>query len=857
MNTIQRTPMMQQWAKCKELAKTAILFFRLGDFFEAFEEDAVLVSDLLDLTLTKRHETPMCGIPWHSVEGYIDRLVAKGYSVALADQISSAEESKGLVERKIVRTFTPGTAITSSLIAETENHYIALVHFDAGIWALSLLDLTTGDFYACENNSHTALLQELYRARPKEILVPKNLFVTLASFFEALKTNFSFSLNTIDNWRCNEKIAVAFLKNHFHLQSLSSFGIEDKYLAVAAAGGLLSHVSEELLIPIHHIQSLKQLTAHDALFLDRSTIANLELFESKSYSKQARALFDVINNCMTPMGARKLRSWLEKPSITLSIIRERQDSIDELIKSIKQNPNWKAAVESNLKQIRDLERLILRISTTPSNPKELLALANSCSHADKLKSYLEALSSSLLRNAYAGMRPLDTVSDTIYKALSDLPPLRIADGGVFRAGYNRELDELTSLKNDSETWLLNYQTKLRDELGIKTLKVGFNKAFGYFIEVSRGQAEKMPPQFARRQTLVNGERYITQELKEYEEKVLSAESRIRAIEEALFTELKSHILTSIEAIRSTASGIALFDALFDLAKLALDKNYSRPEVYEGSSISIKAGRHPVAETYSTQSFVPNDLEIDSKGSSLLIITGPNMGGKSTYIRQQALLVIMAQMGSFIPAQNARIGLVDKVFSRIGASDDLGSGQSTFMVEMAETASILNQATAQSLIILDEIGRGTSTYDGIAIAGSVAEHLIQKCPKTLFATHYYELTDLEIHFQRAKNYSVAVYESKDEIKFLYKIVPGKADKSYGIHVAQLAGLPPSVLKRARELLDELEAQPVKSLKEKTKPVPLDPRAFACLQFVNDCNLNELTPLQCFTQLINLKNSFDKR
>ncbi len=874
--------MMQQWAGCKEQAKEALLLFRLGDFYEAFGDDASKIAELLDLTLTRRQDIPMCGIPWHSAEGYIDRLVALGYSIAIADQIDNktgipSDQQKGLVERKIVRTITPGTAISSSLIKESSHHYIALILQEKGLWALSLLDLSTADFYTYQDTSHTIIQHELLRAQPKEILVPKNLFTSLSPFFEECKKHISFSLNTVENWRTDEKIAPQFLRQHFRVQTLSCYGLDRMPLAVCAASGLLSHVHEELLLAIHHIQSIQPLSTNDALYLDRSTITNLELFDVKSRSKQAQSLFSILNRSQTPMGARKIRSWLEKPSIDLNIIKERQESIQELVSAIKHSPAWADSIYQSLKSIKDLERIILRISTTSSHPKELLALSTSCSQSDQIRPKLQLFTSQLLTKAYQGMAPLEAVAASIQTALSDNPPLRISDGGVFRQGFNTELDELIAIKNDNESWLINYQNKLREELGIKTLKVSFSRAFGYFIEVSRGQSDKMPPQFARRQTLVNAERFISPELKEYEEKVLSAESKIKALEERLFLELKEEVVAYADSILRTASSIALFDSLFGLARLAIDRSYTCPVVHEGSSLFIKGGRHPVAETYTTQSFVPNDISLDSHDKSLVLITGPNMGGKSTYIRQVALLVIMAQIGSFIPAHEASISIVDKVFSRIGANDDLGAGQSTFMVEMAETASILNQATPQSLIILDEIGRGTSTYDGIAIAQAVAEYLTKDTkirPKTLFATHYYELTDLETLYPSIKNASVAVYESGNEIKFLYKIIPGKADKSYGIHVAQLAGLPKDVLKRAKEILIELENSHHKTdIQEQDKnvlgaqstlPIPdiektndptrdlVNPRALACLQFVESFDLANVTPLQCFSELLKLKN-----
>jgi DNA mismatch repair protein MutS len=782
--------MMAQWQACKDEAKGAILFFRLGDFYEAFHDDALLVARELDITLTKRQETPMSGVPFHASEGYIDKLVSKGYRVAIAEQTEDAKLAKGLVKREIVRIVTPGTVMSQALLSDKNNNFLACITQVNTSFGLSVLDLTTAEFRAMELESEKELEGELFRLQPKEILVSAKWHKNHSA--EA----FPFVLTTKEDWHFDHKMACESLLKHFKVHNLDGFGLKGMVAAVNAAGALLSYVSEDLNLSIAHVQKIQTEKLSAYMALDRATQRHLELTESLQSEKKKHTLLHLLDETATPMGGRLLRQWLTHPLLSVEGIRERQDAIEQLL-----NRNISA-----LQNIRDLERLIMRIETGYATPRDLVALRYSLEPIPALHAVLGDLSSTLIARALQKCTDVSSITALIASALVEAPPLRLSDGGIFKTGYHPELDELHAIRADSHTWIAKYQTELREETRIKTLKVSFTQAFGYYIEVSRGQAEKMPDRFQRRQTLVNAERFITPELKDYEHRALTAEDRQLALETQLFHELRAKIAAHAPEIRVIAQAIAQIDCLSALAKVAKEHCYVRPLVDESSLFHIEEGRHPVIEaSLSKESFIPNDVHLDQKEERLLLITGPNMAGKSTYIRQVALIAIMAQMGSFVPAKSAHIGIIDKVFSRIGASDDLTRGQSTFMVEMTETANILHNATERSLVILDEIGRGTSTYDGISIAWAVAEHLL-KVAKTLFATHYWELTQMEGKIPGAVNYNVAVHESPDGIVFLRKIVRGGTDKSYGIHVARLAGLPPSVIKRAQEMLAKLEKQP---------------------------------------------------
>lgn len=799
------TPMMAQWHACKKAAPDAVLFFRMGDFYEAFYEDAHLLSKELDLTLTKRQDIPMAGIPHHTVDGYIDRLVQKGFRVAIAEQQEDPKQAKGLVKRGIARIITPGSLIDSSLLSEKTNNFFASVNRVGNLFGLSYIDLTTSEFYVLELESELELLNEICRILPSEILTSKKFHEKHEQFFSELKKCTNCLVTEISDWQFEIQVTYNFLVSHFKVHNLDGFGLKGLIPAVNAAGALLQYLQDNLCLSVDHVHEIITCHLSEFMSLDRITERNLELTSSLVDNRRKNSLLSILDHTETPMGARLFRQLIKKPLLSVLKIKERQDAIQTFLDT----PSAMDSLQNLLTPVKDLERLMMKVCSGYATPRDLVALKCSLDPVYGIKALLtnHFHASSLITKEKDQLDHLPKMTALIAQAIVDEPPARISDGGTFRQGFHEELDELALLTQDSKAWITKYQMRLRDETGIKTLKVGFTRMFGYYIEVSKGQADKMPESFQRRQTLVNAERYITPELKNFEARVLTAEERIQKIENELFTKLREEISTYAAKLNQVAKSLGLIDSLYGLARAALLNNYSRPVVDESSILEIQEGRHPVIEnTNTSKKFIPNDTLLGNEQNQLLIITGPNMAGKSTYIRQVAIITIMAQIGSFIPAKSAHIGIVDKVFTRIGASDDLSRGQSTFMVEMTETANILNNVTSRSLVILDEIGRGTSTYDGISIAWSVAEYLLtteNKKAKTLFATHYFELTKMEEKIPGAVNYHVAVNECHDQIIFLHKILRGGTDKSYGIHVARLAGVPAAAIKRATEILVHLE------------------------------------------------------
>jgi DNA mismatch repair protein MutS len=796
------SPMMAQWHTCKKSVPDAILLFRLGDFYEAFYEDAILISEQLDLTLTKRGEIPMAGVPFHTSEAYIDKLVAKGYRIAIAEQVEDPRAAKGLIKREIVRVVTPGTVINSTLLTDKSNNYLTCIAQVGETHGLSILDLTTADFKAMEFDDCKELIDELCRLRPKEILIAEKWNKKHEAYVEEIKEQFGPTINIKEDWHFDHSHACDVLMRHFRVHNLDGFGLKGMIAAINASGTILHYIHEDLNLSIEHIKSIATDHLNRYMLLDRSTQKHLELFESLHEGKKKYTLLQCIDRTVTPMGGRLLKRWLTHPLLDIDEIRFRQEAVSALLQS------WQKSLEIriHLSEIRDLERLMMRIETGHASPRDLAGLRFSLEHIAPLSQFLTAFAETIFVQAKQNLADVTAIVDKIQKSLIDTPPLRLSDGGIFRSGFHPELDELRSLQNDSHAWIARYQVQLKEQTQIKTLKVGYTKAFGYYIEVSRGQTDKIPDSFQRRQTLINAERFITPELKEFEHKMLHAEEKIAALEYELFDSLRKEAASFAQQVRIIATAVAILDCLLSFAEIAKTHHYVCPLVDESEILHVEQGRHPVIEaTIGTETFIPNDVFLDRQ-TQLYLITGPNMAGKSTFIRQVALTAILAQMGSFVPAKRAHIGIIDKVFSRIGASDDLSRGQSTFMVEMTETANILHNATNRSLVILDEIGRGTSTYDGISIAWAVAEYLLtqpQKRAKTLFATHYWELTELENLIPGAVNYNVAVHESDRGIVFLRKIVKGGTDKSYGIHVAKLAGLPHVVIKRALEMLQKLE------------------------------------------------------
>ncbi len=844
------TPMMAQWHECKAKAKDSLLFFRLGDFYEAFHQDAIVIAKELSLTLTQRHNIPMCGVPFHAAEQYIDKLIMRGHKVSIAEQTEDPKTVKGLVKREIVRTVSPGTVVQSQLIQDKKNNYIASLVQLGKMFGLSFLDLTTGEFRTLEFEKEQELIDELYRLRPTEFVVPRKFKTARPTFFQDLSNAFTFLVNELDDWRFDAQSSLRMLVEHFKVSSLDGFGLRGLSAAISASGSLISYLKEDLSLRLEHVTAIQNDALSQYMSLDRSTMRHLELIDSLSDSSSKNSLLDLIDCTSTPMGARLLCQWLKAPLYSVEQIEERQESIAAFIS----HPEKTKRLQQLFERVRDLERLIAKVTARYASPRDLWSLGLSLSHLPAIRHELQDLPAKLLQ---ANLPDVAAITDKICTSLQENPPLRIGDGELFREKIDPELDRLRALSQGGMAWIANYQNELRERTGIKSLKVGYTRAFGYYIEVSRAKGEQVPEEFQRRQTLVNNERFVTEELKRFEHQILTADARAKALEAELFEALRASCAEESDRIVANAKAIARIDALLSLALAAKENRWNRPVLDESDALEIQDGRHPIIErAIGYSNFIPNDTELDAS-RQLVLLTGPNMAGKSTYIRQVALIAILAQMGSYVPATSARIGLIDKVFSRIGASDDLARGQSTFMVEMSETANILHNTTSRSLVILDEIGRGTSTYDGISIAWSVAEFLLsmpEKKAKTLFATHYWELTRLDQEYKTAINVHVAIQEEPHGIVFLRKIVPGSTDRSYGIHVAKLAGLPYSVLKRAEEMLKTLEKPREKEPKGKKLAEEAQFPLFSSplLDELRNLDANSLTPMQALQILADLQS-----
>ena len=795
------TPMMRQYRRIKtELPEGVILLFRLGDFYEMFFDDARVAAPLLGVALTQRAGTPMCGVPYHAIDAYLAKLIRAGKKAAICDQMEDPSQAKGIVRREVTRVVTPGTVTEDEILDATRNNYLAALYVGKGL-GLALLDLSTGAFLVESVSDAATLSEHLKRYAPSECLVGREQRAD-ARLAEVFASGAAGALTEIDDWALEYDCAYDRLLRHFRVHSLEGYGCEGQTTLVCPAGALLHYVNEELHHNVGHIRALHVRHAHDYLALDESTCINLDLIPQRGKAQEV-TLLGVLNNTQTPMGARLLRAWLLRPLRQKLPIQARLDTVECLTRQRL----LLADVRERLTGVRDLERLIARIDTGRGNARDVKALAASLLPVPVLRERLERADDVLLCENAAHLHPLPDLVALIERAITDTPAIGLKDGGIIRAGYNAELDVLRGLASEGHAWLAAYQATEQDRTGIKTLKVRHNKVFGFYIEVSKGQAGAVPPEYERRQTLVNAERYITPELKEYEQKIVGAQDRSTAMEFELFCEIRECVVQQTAVIQETADALAQVDALASLADRALALGYVRPQIVESDALEIRDGRHPVIEQLpDAEQFVANDTLLDCRRNQIMLITGPNMAGKSTYIRQVALIAIMAHIGSFVPAREAKIGLLDRVFTRVGAGDDLARGRSTFMVEMQETANILNNATEKSLIVLDEIGRGTSTFDGISIAWAVAEYL-HNTPrvkaKTLFATHYHELTDLAITLTGVRNYTVQVREHGDSVIFLRRITPGTADKSYGIHVARLAGMPDDVVDRSREILANLE------------------------------------------------------
>lgn len=795
------TPMMRQYRRIKaELPEGVILLFRLGDFYEMFFDDARAAAPILGVALTQRAGTPMCGVPYHAIDAYLAKLIRAGRKAALCDQMEDPSQAKGIVRREVTRVVTPGTVTEDDILDAARNNYLAALYAGKGL-GLALLDLSTGAFTVEAVADAIALAEHLKRYAPSECLVGREQRSD-PRLAGVLVDGVAGAVTEVDDWTLEYDCAYDRLLRHFRVHSLEGYGCEGQAALVCPAGALIHYVSEELHHNVGHIRSLHVCHAHEYLTLDESTCVNLDLIPQRGKAQEV-TLLGVLNNTQTPMGARLLRSWIVRPLRQADAIGARLDTVECFTKQrLLLND-----LREKLTGVRDLERLIARIDSGRGNARDVKALASSLRPVPETRERMERVENDLLHDIATHLHPLPELVDLIDAAIADTPAVGLKDGGLIRPGYHAELDELRGLASEGHAWLATYQATEQERTGIKTLKVRHNKVFGFYIEVSKGQSGAVPPEYERRQTLVGAERYITPELKTYEQKIFGAQDRSTALEFELFSELRAKVVAQTARIQETADALAQLDVLASLADRALALGYVRPQILEKDSLEIRDGRHPVIEQLpAAEQFVPNDTLLDCRRNQIMLITGPNMAGKSTYIRQVALIAIMAHIGSFVPAREAKIGLLDRVFTRVGAGDDLARGRSTFMVEMQETANILNNATSKSLIVLDEIGRGTSTFDGISIAWAVAEYL-HNTPrvkaKTLFATHYHELTDLAITLSGVKNYTVQVREHGDSVVFLRRIAPGTADKSYGIHVARLAGMPDEVIDRSREILSNLE------------------------------------------------------
>jgi DNA mismatch repair protein MutS len=822
-----QTPMLRQYLEIKKQYPGTLLFFRLGDFYELFNEDAVTASREMEITLTARHKdspnpVPMCGVPHHAAAGYISRLVKKGYRVAICEQTEVAAKGVKLVRREVVRVITPGTAIDPQLLESKESVYLAAIIGAGETFGAAFLELSTGEFFSTQISGLNAwenLCADIESFAPREILFPESLQKLVENTFADSNTNrlplsnapnvvsikpqnsnrFSTTLTALDNWLFHSEECENLLKRQLNARELKGFGFDGKSYAVCAAGVCLRYAQETQKASAEHISDISYFENNDFMVLDHVTLKNLEIVESKNETK--RTLFNVIDETITGMGARLLKSWLLRPSLKRSEIQTRLVAVSELTDLI-----LREKIRFLLKEVSDLERLVGRLNLGTATARDLLALNRSISQTPNLNLALSDAQSLLLQVLSENIFELPEIKNLIESSISDEPPINLADGGTIRDGFDAELDELRNISKSAKQIIAGFEEDERKRTGIYNLKIKFNNVFGYFIEISKGNLPRVPADYERRQTLTNAERFTTAQLKEWEEKVLGAEHRIIEIETDVFQNVRAKVREETKNLQSTARALATLDALASLAETAARRNYHAPVLHDADEIEIKDGRHAIVEAFSRESFIPNDVYLNNSTDRLLIITGPNMGGKSTILRQVALIQILAQIGSFVPATSAKLPIVDRVWTRVGASDDLSSGRSTFMVEMTETAAILHNATPRSLILLDEIGRGTSTFDGLSLAWAVAEYLHnspEHSAKTIFATHYHELTELAESLPGAKNYQVLAAEKDSEVVFLHKLKKGKASKSYGIAVAQLAGLPAKTILRAKEVLAKLE------------------------------------------------------
>lgn len=805
------SPMMQHYMKTKEEYPDCILFYRLGDFYEMFFDDALIVSKELELTLTGKscgleERAPMCGVPFHACDTYLNRLVQKGYKVAICEQVEDPKTAKGIVKREVIRVATPGTNIDMQSLDETRNNYIMCVVYAVDKYGVATADVTTGEFLVTELDSERKLMDEINKFAPSEIICNEAFYISGVDISD-MKERLQIAISALDAWYFGDELAKETLLSHFHIHTLEGLGLADYDSGVLASGALLKYLYETQKNSLGNILSIQPYSIGKYMIIDSSSRRNLELVETLREKQKRGSLLWVLDKTKTAMGARLLRSYVEQPLIDKAEILKRQ----EFISVLNKNEITREELREYLNPIYDLERLITRITYQTANPRDLIAFRNSLEMLPGIAMLLGDLSADLVQEIRDEFDDLRDLHELLMSAIQEEPPISVRDGDIIRDGYHEEVDRLRKAKTEGKTWLAELEATEREKTGIKNLRVKYNKVFGYCLEVTNSFKDLVPDYFIRKQTLAGAERYITPELKELEDTILGAEERLTSLEYELFRAVRDHLAENVGRIQRTARAIAQIDVFASLALVASRNNYCKPKINESGTLDIKNGRHPVVEQMITNDlFIDNDTYLDNHNNRIAIITGPNMAGKSTYMRQTALIVLMAQIGSFVPATSANVGIVDRIFTRVGASDDLASGQSTFMVEMNEVANILHNATANSLLILDEIGRGTSTFDGLSIAWAVVEHISNTKligAKTLFATHYHELTELEGKLNGVNNYCIAVKEKGDDIVFLRKIVKGSADRSYGIQVAKLAGLPDTVIERAKEIVNELVANDI--------------------------------------------------
>lgn len=877
------SPMMQHYVKTKEENKDCIIFYRLGDFYEMFFDDAVTTSRELELTLTGKdcglsERAPMCGVPYHAAEVYINRLVGKGYKVAICEQMEDPKEAKGMVRREVIRVVTPGTNLNTQALDETKNNYIMAVVYLSNRFGIAIADVTTGDFMVTEVDKIRTLLDEVYKFSPAEIIC-NEAFCMSGVDLEEIRNRLNISLYPLESWYFDDDLCVRTLKEHFRVGTLEGLGLKDYECAAIGAGALLTYLLETQKNSLEHMRAITPYITDRFMVIDSSSRRNLELTEALREKVKRGSLLWVLDKTKTAMGARMLRSFIEQPLIDEDAINRRLDALEE----INSREMDREEIREYLNPIYDMERLIGRVSYQSANPRDMISFKSSISMIPYIKQLVKSFSTEEMQCVYENMDDLRDLYTLLESAIVEEPPLAMKEGGIIKDGYNEDVDHFREAKTKGKSWLAELEAEEREKTGIRNLKIKYNKVFGYYLEVTNSFKNMVPEYYTRKQTLTNAERYITPRLKELEDMILGAEDKLYALEYELFVNVRNTISREVERIQRTAKAIAKLDTYVSLALVASRNNYVRPKINTKGVIDIKNGRHPVVEKMiPNDMFIPNDTYLDNSKNRVSVITGPNMAGKSTYMRQTALIVLMAQIGSFVPAEKANIGIADRIFTRVGASDDLASGQSTFMVEMTEVANILRNATSRSLLILDEIGRGTSTFDGLSIAWAVIEYISNTKilgAKTLFATHYHELTELEGKLAGVNNYCIAVKERGDDIVFLRKIVKGGADKSYGIQVAKLAGVPDVVIERAKELVEELVSADItaavkdiasENKKTKTKPQvhldELDLEQISLFDTVKDddvleelknIDVSNLTPIDALNTIYKLQNKLKNR